>query len=45
MIKCRGNHEREERKKCRNKENSNYYTEDTAPAPAHSLVDVLLLSN
>jgi hypothetical protein len=38
MIKCRGRKkEREERKKCTNKENSNTCTEDTAPGPAHAL--------
>jgi hypothetical protein len=37
MIKCRGNKEREETKKYTNAEISNYYTEDTATAPAHAL--------
>jgi len=38
MIKCRGRKtEREERKKCTNKETSNTCTEDTALEPARAL--------
>jgi hypothetical protein len=38
MMECRRRKkEREERKKCTNKENSCTCTEDTAPEPAHAL--------